>query len=421
LSAASATPSGPLRPVLTAELLAIGSELTAGETRDTNSGELAASLASAGVAVRRISALPDRLDLVADGFRDGFANADLVVSTGGLGPTPDDLTREALAEVIGETPTVDPDLEAWLRGLFARRGTPFAEVNIKQAWRVPSAASIPNDNGTAPGWWVDRADGGIAVLLPGPPREMRPMWTGWVLPRLRERGLGDGRVVRVLRTYGIGESSVVDRLGEPLFRVANPVVATYARAEWLDLRISAIDDVAPDGGVVRTAGELVAEAEARIRAELAGHVWAEGEATWAEVVGAAAAARGVRFATTEAGTSGALAVLLAEVPQLAGSIVRGGGAEPAEDELPSSRDLLEAARAAALEAGAPVGLALAARPDGSSTLVRVAVSVPWASDGAEGVLDLTLFARGAHGRLRAAIAAAAFLVELLRTGEAARR
>ena len=80
------------------------------------------------------------------------------------------------------------------------------------------------------------------MLLPGPPREMRPMWTDWALPRLRERGLGDGRIAKTLRTYGIGESSVVDRLGEPLFRTSNPVVATYARAEWLDIRISAVDE-----------------------------------------------------------------------------------------------------------------------------------------------------------------------------------
>jgi nicotinamide-nucleotide amidase len=411
--------SRPPRTVLTAELLAVGSELTAGETRDTNSAELAASLAAVGVVVRRISALPDRLDLVVSGFRDGLASADLVVSTGGLGPTPDDLTREALAEAIGETLTVDPEIETWLRGLFARRGAPFAEVNLKQAWRVPSAVSIPNENGTAPGWWVDRADGRVAVLLPGPPREMRPMWTGWVLPRLRERGLGDGRVVRVLRTYGIGESSVVDRLGEPLFRAANPVVATYARAEWLDLRISATDDAEAGGGVARSAAAIVAGAEARIRAELGGYVWAEGEATWAEVVAEAAATRGIRFATTEDGTTGTLAALVAEVPQLARAVVRGGGPGATGDDLPRGHDLIVAAADAARAADVPVGLALAARPDGSNTLVRAAVSMPGASAGEEHVLDLSLFARGAHGRLRAAIAAAAFLVEVLRGVESA--
>src|SRR5437868_7001123 len=172
------------RPILTAELLSIGSELTVGETRDTNAGDLARSLTDLGVAVRRIQALPDDLAVVSEGFSAAIRHADLVVSTGGLGPTPDDLTREATAAALGEEPRVDPDLEHWLRELWARRGMPFPEMNVKQAWLLPSATALPNPNGTAPGWWVDRGDGGVVVALPGPPREMRPMWLDHVQPRL---------------------------------------------------------------------------------------------------------------------------------------------------------------------------------------------------------------------------------------------
>src|SRR5215213_9529471 len=277
-----------MRPITTAVLLAVGSELTTGETRDSNGGELAASLAAAGVTVRRITALPDDPDAVTAAFADALHEVDLVVSTGGLGPTPDDLTREAVAAAIGETPDIDPALEAWLRDLFARRGTRLPEVNLKQAWLIPSATGIPNANGTAPGWWVERPDGRVIVLLPGPPREMRPMWTAWALPRLLERGLGDGRIAKTLRTYGVGESSVVERLGEPLFRTPNPVVATYARAEWLDIRISAVDESPRAGGSGRTAAQLISEAEATVRTGLPGHVWAEGETSWGELVAAAA-------------------------------------------------------------------------------------------------------------------------------------
>jgi nicotinamide-nucleotide amidase len=402
------------RRILTAELLAVGSELTTGETRDSNGGELAGSLATAGVAVRRISALPDRLDLVTDAFREGFGNVDLIVSTGGLGPTPDDLTREAVAAAVGEVPAIDPEIEAWLRAMFARRGTPLPEVNLKQAWRIPSAISIPNENGTAPGWWVDRPDGRIAVLLPGPPREMRPMWSEWVLPRLRERGLGDGRVVRVLRTYGIGESAVVDLLGEPLFRAANPVVATYARADWLDLRISAVDEVDAAGLTVRPAADVVADAESAIRAALGGYVWAEGETTWAEIVASAAAARGIRFATTEAGSQGQLAALLADVPELARAVVELSTGNPEAADLPTGDELTAAARTVAREGGVPVGLALAVVAEPNQTLLRAAVTLPGEPDGGRHVLDLRLFAHGPHGRFRAAIAAAAHLVEGLR-------
>ena len=419
-------PSATARRILTAELLAVGSELTTGETRDANGGELAASLAAAGVAVRRIVALPDRLDLVVAAFLEALAEVDLVVSTGGLGPTPDDLTREALAAAVGEVPTVDPGLEDWLRAMFARRGIPLPAVNLKQAWRIPSAASIPNENGTAPGWWVDRPDGRIAVLLPGPPRELRPMWTEWAMPRLRERGIGDGRVVRVLRTYGIGESSVVETLGEAMFRAANPVVATYARADWLDVRISAVDEVEP-GGRTRPAADVVAAAESRIREVLAGYVRAEGEATWGDVVGAVATAQGVTFATTEAGSGGALAGLLSDVPQLVEAVIHPAGAVPdagaGQDAIadPGGTDaapspLIAAAREVARRAGVPVGLAVAVRADGPHTLVRAALIVPWAGAGEEPLLDLRLFAHGSHGRLRAAVAAAAFLAEILQRG-----
>ena len=123
----------PGRPIRTAEILAVGAELTVGDTRDTNSAEIARSLNDTGTAISRINVLPDRLRVVAGTFRAALRRADLVVSTGGLGPTPDDLTREAIAMVVGETPVVDPALEAWLRKLWSRRDLPFPEMNRKQA------------------------------------------------------------------------------------------------------------------------------------------------------------------------------------------------------------------------------------------------------------------------------------------------
>jgi nicotinamide-nucleotide amidase len=395
------------RPIRTAELLAVGSELTSGETRDTNGGELARSLALQGVEVRRILALPDELRAVTAAFAEALAAVDLVVATGGLGPTPDDLTREAFAAAVGEVPAIDPDQEAWLRGLFGRRGIALPELNLKQAWLIPSATPIPNPNGTAPGWWVDRPDGRLAILLPGPPRELRPMWHDWVLPRLRGRGLGDGRIVRTLRTYGIGESHVAELLGEPMLRAANPVVATYARADWLDVRISAVDETAPDGRVLRPAATVLADAEATVRAALAEHVRAEGETSWADLVAEATARAGVRFAIVEAGTQGALGALLAEVPRLdrhvshGPAVARDVGAWPVEGEAE------EIARVAGVE----IGLALVAHTDGTQTALRAAIVAPGA--GWSRVLDLRLFQHGAHGRFRAGVAAAAFLVEVL--------
>jgi nicotinamide-nucleotide amidase len=399
-------------------MLAVGSEITTGETRDTNGGELARTLAGLGVDVRRIVALPDDLAAVTTAFAEALSSVDLVVATGGLGPTPDDLTREALAAAVGEVPVIDPVLERWLRRLFSKRGMRLAEVNLKQAWRIPSATAIPNPNGTAPGWWVDRPDGRVAVLLPGPPREMRAMWSDWVVPRLRERGMGDGRVVRTLRTYGIGESQVAELLGDEMLRRANPVVATYARADWLDVRVTAVDEPfgdgvlprAPDQVPVRTAEEILVETLAGLRATLADHVWAEGDTSWADLVGAAADEAGVSLAVVEAGTGGTLGALLAEVSALERATSAGPGIAPDPAQWPAEAIAAEAARST----GVAVGIALAALTQpGEGTRLRVGVVAPGV--GISRVLDLHLFQHSAHGRLRAAVAAAAFAIEVLRT------
>ena len=291
----------PLRRHLTsAELLSIGTELTVGDTRDTNAGELARSLTGLGVRVERLTALPDDLDAVTEAFRIGLSRADLVVSTGGLGPTPDDLTREAIAAASGETPVVDPELEAWLRELWSRRGMPFPEINLKQAWLIPSAAPLPNPNGTAPGWFVARPDGRVIVAMPGPPREMRPMWADHALPRLQALGLGADVAARTYRLTGIGESQLADRLGEALLRTANPIVATYARVEAVDVRVSAT----ADGG--KTAEGLVEETAATVLDLVGEYVWATGETTWSQAIGARLAELGWTLAAVEIGTAGAM-------------------------------------------------------------------------------------------------------------------
>jgi nicotinamide-nucleotide amidase len=379
-------------------LLAIGSELTVGETRDTNSAELARSLAVAGVDVTWISALPDRLATVTAGLRASLVAADLVVTTGGLGPTPDDLTREAIADVCGESPAVDADLERWLRHLFERRGVPFATTNLKQAWLIPSATAIRNDRGTAPGWWVDRPDGRVVVALPGPPSEMRPMWQGWVLTRLRDRGLGQERVTRTYRLAGIGESAVAARLGEPLLRAENPVVATYARGDAVDVRISAV------GGAGRSAENLVDEAAAAVLAAVGSHVWGYDDDTWPAVLGRDLGRRGWTAALVEVGTGGAAARLLGDVPWLTATRAIAAGGPGAADPLAGL------AQRAQREAGSTFGLAVRAVETGEDTRVELAAAGPWGiSESSE-----TAFLGSSEGRRRAGLAAAAFLNRVLK-------
>jgi nicotinamide-nucleotide amidase len=393
------------RRILTAELLSIGSELTVGETRDTNAAELARSLTDAGVAVGRITALPDRLETVADAFSTALGRVDLVISTGGLGPTPDDLTREAIARVWGETPVVDPDLERWLRDLWARREMPFPEVNLKQAWRIASGEPLPNPNGTAPGWFVSRADGRVAIALPGPPREMRPMWADQALPRLRTRGLGADVAVRTYRLMGIGESQVAEILGEAMLRGANPEVATYARAEAVDVRISAVGGSDPPGGT-GTAEALVEAAAATVVARLSAHIWAQGDQTWAGAIGAQFAQRGWRLGLVELGTRGQVMNLFGDVEWIALAEARPD--DGAGDE--SEGTLTALAHAIRERAGAEVGLAVRARERGGDTAVSVAV----VTGGSEHSEARRAFLGGSHGRTRAALIAAGVLLTVLR-------
>jgi len=393
------TVSVPARPLLTAVLLAVGSELTTGETRDTNGGDLARSLAEAGVDVVWISALPDKLGTVTAALSDALEAADLVITTGGLGPTPDDLTREAIADVCAEQPAVDPELERWLRHLFERRGISFADTNLKQAWLIPSSTAIPNDRGTAPGWWIDRPDGRLVVALPGPPSEMRPMWQGWVLPRLRERGLGQERVTRTYRLTGIGESLVAALLGEPLLRAANPIVATYARADAVDVRISAIAEAG------RPAATVVDEAETVVLAALGQYVWGRADDTWPTVLGRDLAALDWTVAVVELGTGGSTARLLGDAPWLRAA--RATAADQSSERGPDAPlpDLAELAEEIRQESGASVGLAVRTVDSGEDTQVELALASPWGARAA----NVTSFLGGAEGRRRAGIAAAAFL------------
>jgi nicotinamide-nucleotide amidase len=408
-----------MRPLLTAELLSIGTELTVGETRDTNAGDLARDLTRRGVVVGRITALPDDLHAVTDAFREAVERADLVISTGGLGPTPDDLTREAVAALLAETPAVDPGLDAWLRELFERRNLPFPDANRKQAWLIPSAESIPNENGTAPGWFVSVPNGvapgdRVIVVLPGPPREMRPMWDGWVVPRLVERGLGRPITSVTLRLTGIGESAIADRLGDALLAGSRPQVATYARNDAVDIRIWAHEE--GDGGAGGRAGaaELVRATEERIVGMLGDHIWARGETSWPQAVAAALDERGWRVAAVEVGMRGALLALLGEGlgERLAFGETLLERPAPHDGHHASLEHLAERVR----ELGqCEVGLAADVRERGGDTAVSVAVVAPEGSHRETRVV----FLAGSLGRGRAANAAAAVLLARLREGERA--
>jgi len=308
----------------TAELLSIGSELLAGETVDTNAAFLGSALARLGIPLRSIRALPDDRAVIAAAFTEARSRVPLVVATGGLGPTHDDLTREGLADALGEELVSDAALEEQLRERFAAFGI-MPESNLRQALRVATAEALPNPIGSAPGWWVDR-DGCVTVLMPGVPSEMRRMWEEQVVPRLAARFALRPVHTRTVKTFGIGESALAELVEDLLAAPGDGLEAgIYAHDDGVHLRFWTRGDAAALDAPV-----------ARALALLGTNVYGTDEADLAAVALAALGRAGATtVASWEADTGGTLLSILAAAgpapgaARFVGGLLDGGGAAPA--------------------------------------------------------------------------------------------
>lgn len=288
-----------------AEILSCGTELLLGHITDTNATYLAQSLTSLGIDLFFVSQVGDNQGRIVETLRRAWERSDLIIMTGGLGPTEDDLARESISALLGETMQVDPVLEAELRGMFATRHSVMPERNVKQATLIPSARAIPNPLGTAPGWWVEK-DGRIIVAMPGVPREMYRMWEQEVIPRLSSH-TGGLIFTRILRVWGLGESAVEERLDE-LVHGSNPTVATYAKSDAIDVRITAKAETR------ELAEQQVAEMEGRVRQVLRHHVFGVDKDTLQSVVGQRLSTRKQWLAAMESLTGGLLSSTITDDP-----------------------------------------------------------------------------------------------------------
>ncbi len=289
-----------------AELISIGTELLLGEILDTNAQYIAARLPALGIDLFYMSKVGDNLDRIAEVTERAWGRSDFVVTTGGLGPTEDDLTREGIAQALGESMTVDAELAQQLREFFARRGATMPERNLKQAALIPSARAIPNPRGTAPGWWVER-EGRVIVAMPGPPSEMERMWEQEVAPELERRRPGAVLVARTLKTAGLGEGHI-DELVSPLLKSTNPTIGVYARADGVQLRIAA------KAATSEAARRLIEPVEAEVRRLLGTIVWGADGDTLESVTGELLARYGLTLGTMESCTGGLLANTITNVP-----------------------------------------------------------------------------------------------------------
>jgi len=291
-----------------AEIVSVGTELLLGQIVDTNAAYLARVLSELGIALYRRVTVGDNRERLLAALTEALASSDVIFTIGGLGPTMDDITRDVLAEAMGDTLHQDEQIAVQLRRFFEQRGMPILESNLRQALVPSSGRAIPNPNGTAPGLLFEGQNGKLAIALPGPPNEFIPMVNDFVVPYLRTRTGGKG-VIRslVLRVAGVGESFAEDRIKD-LMQDANPTVAPYAKVGEVHLRITAFAET-PD-----EAERLIAQRAALIRQRLGHAIYGENEETLEQAVVSLLQQRQQTVATGESCTGGLLSGRITEVP-----------------------------------------------------------------------------------------------------------
>jgi nicotinamide-nucleotide amidase len=282
--------------------LSVGSEILRGDIVDTNASFLARALSQLGIEVKAVEACGDEPVALRSAVEHALDRAEIVVTTGGLGPTQDDLTRDAVAAAVGEEMFQDPELAAEVERRFASMRRNMPSSNFRQAMRIASAEALPNPNGTAPGWFV-RKGGRVIATMPGPPGEMEPMWHDQVLPRI-ENLLSGALCLRALITFGLGESALEDRIEDIIGADANVTVATYAKAAGVEVHITA------RAGTQAEAEALADRTDAALRSRLGKAIYGAGKDTLSSVAGRMLLAHGKTLAVMESCTGGDLSALI---------------------------------------------------------------------------------------------------------------
>jgi nicotinamide-nucleotide amidase len=299
-----------------ASILSIGNELLNGRTVDTNAAYIAGRLRTISLPVVSVHSVPDDVAAIERALALATSEAGVVVVTGGLGPTDDDLTRHAFAGFLGVELVLRPELLEKVKQFFDRRGIEMPARNSIQACVPQGAAAIENEMGTAPGIRAKK-DGKLLFALPGVPTEMRHMFDTLVLPELRPLVTGQAMVVRRLKCFGAGESKIAELMGDAMQRGRNPLVNCTVQTGVISLEIVAT-------ATHRAEAEGMAEQEERsLRASLSKLVYGVDDQSLAEVVGEGLTRMGKTIAVAESCTGGLLAELITDVPGSSGYFTYG--------------------------------------------------------------------------------------------------
>lgn len=300
---------------MNAEIISIGTEILLGDILNTNAQYLGQELAALGISVFFQTVVGDNPERLRQAILNAKKRADIIITTGGLGPTQDDLSKETAAEIFGTGLEKDPIASKWLEDYFKKRNRTMSENNYKQALLPIGSTPLYNDCGTAPGFML-KVDETILIMLPGPPIEMRPMFQKEVLPRLAEKQefLLESLVLRVC---GIGESSMEMEVKDLIENQSNPTIAPYAKTGEASLRITA------KAQTVEEANTLIQPIKEEIYNRLGEHIYGEGDTSLEEVVGQMLIDNDLTIATAESCTGGLLSGRLINYPGISAAYNEG--------------------------------------------------------------------------------------------------
>lgn len=358
-----------------AEILAVGTEILLGDIVNTNSHYLSKRLADLGVSVYYQTVVGDNEERLLKAYEIAFSRADIVIATGGLGPTKDDLTKEIGAKYFGKKMYLHEKSYRYVKEFFDRLNRPLSDGNKKQAIMPEGALILPNPNGTAPGCIIEE-NSKILVMLPGPPKEMAPMFEDYVVPYLEK--FSDGVLVsKIIRVAGLGESAMAEKVLDIIENQTNPTVAPYAKDNEAILRITA------KGKTKKEAEDLIVPIENKIKDRIGEDIYAVGETTLDKVVGEMLISNKLTIATAESCTGGLLSGALINYPGISSVFTEGAVTYSNEAKMKrlgvkaetlesfgavSEETAVEMAEGIAKKAGTDIGISVTgiAGPDGGT-------------------------------------------------------
>ncbi|HNR03361.1 MAG TPA: competence/damage-inducible protein A [Bacillota bacterium] len=297
------------------EIIAVGTELLLGNIVNTNAQYLSQKLADLGIDVYYHVVVGDNLKRLTETIKTSLERSDIVITSGGLGPTADDITKEGAAQAMGLKLLPDEESIERIKKMFSSTGRIMTENNIKQGYIPEGAVVLENNNGTAPGVLIEK-EGKIVIMLPGPPKELYPMFESKVLPYLKSKTDSTIRS-KVLRVIGVGESAVEHILKDIFDSQANPTIAPYAKDGEVHLRITA------KTGIPEEADSLIAEMEQKVRAILGDNIYGCNEETLEEAVLKLLQKKNLTISLAESCTGGLVASRLTDIPGASASLISG--------------------------------------------------------------------------------------------------